>query len=49
MCGLTIQQMIADNNNLPEKDIGYFRLRPPIRPLTVGELASLADDNVLAK
>ena len=49
MCGLTIQKMIADNNNLPEKDIGYFRLRPPIRPLTVGELASLADDNVLAK
>ena len=49
MCGLTIQQMIADNNNLPEKDIGYFRLRPPIRPLTVGELASLTDDNVLAK
>ena len=49
MCGLTIQQMIADHNNLLEKDIGYFRLRPPIRPLTVGELASLADDNVHAK
>ena len=49
MCGLTIQQMIADHNNLPEKDVGYFRLRPPIRPLTVGELASLVDDNVLTQ
>ncbi len=49
MCGLTIQHMISDHNNLPEKDIGYFRIRPPIRPLTVGELASLADDNVPTK
>lgn len=49
LCGLTIQKMIADYNNIPEKDVGYFRLRPPIRPLTVGELASLADDNVLTE
>ena len=44
MCGLTIQKMIAEYNNIPEKDAGYYRLRPPIRPLTVGELASLAED-----
>ena len=44
MCGLTIQKIIAEYNNIPEKDIGYYRLRPPIRPLTVGELASLAED-----
>ena len=43
MCGLTVQNMIAEHNKLSEKKTGYFRLRPPIRPLTVGELAALAE------
>ena len=43
MCGLTIQKMIADYQKQPEEKIGYFRLRPPIRPLTVGELAALVE------
>ena len=43
MCGLTVQNMIAEHNKLSEKETGYFRLRPPIRPLTVGELAALAE------
>ena len=44
MCGLTVQKMISDHNNQSEDKTGYYRLRPPIRPLTVGELAALADD-----
>ena len=44
MCGLTIQKMITDHNSQSEDKTGYYRLRPPIRPLTVGELAALADD-----
>jgi len=40
---LTVQNMIAEHNKLSEKKTGYFRLRPPIRPLTVGELADLAE------
>ena len=44
MCGLTIQKMITDHNSQSDDKTGYYRLRPPIRPLTVGELAALADD-----
>ena len=43
MCGLTVQHMIAEHNNISDKDAGYYRLRPPIRPLTVGELSALAE------
>ena len=45
MCALTIQKMIHNHNGGSEEKIGYLRIRPPIRPLTVGELASLAHKN----
>lgn len=45
MCALTIQKMIHDHAGLPEDKIGHLRIRPPIRPLTVGELAALANDD----
>ena len=48
LCGLTVQHMIAEQNKMAEKDVGYYRLRPPIRPITVGELAALTEhDNIL--
>jgi thioredoxin reductase len=45
MCALTIQKMIHDHGGLPEDRVGHLRIRPPIRPLTVGELAALANDD----
>ena len=45
MCALTIQKMIHNHNGGSEEDIGYLRIRPPIRPLTVGELAALTYKN----
>lgn len=42
MCALTIQKMIHEHNGGSEQEIGHLRVRPPIRPLTVGELAALA-------
>ena len=45
MCSLTIQKMIHDHNGGSEDEIGYLRIRPPIRPLTVGELAALANED----
>jgi octopine oxidase subunit A len=48
MCGLTIGEIIAARRNSPMSDVGYLRVRPPIKPLTVGELAALdcgADSN----
>ena len=42
MCALTIQKMIHEYNGGSEQEIGHLRVRPPIRPLTGGELAALA-------
>ena len=43
-CGLTVSHIIAEARGVPVSDVGYFRLRPPLKPVTLGELASLADD-----
>ena len=40
-CGLTLTEMFADGTGTAPKDVGYYRLRPPIKPVTVGELAAL--------
>lgn len=41
-CGLTVSHLIADARGVPVEDVGYFRLRPPLKPVTLGELASMA-------
>jgi thioredoxin reductase len=43
-CGLTISEMIAAVTGQSPHEIGYFRLRSPVKPVTVGELASLPTD-----
>ena len=45
MCALTIQKMIHDHRGGAEDEVGHLRIRPPIRPLTVGELAALAHED----
>ena len=40
-CGLTVTEIIGDELGIPPRDVGYYRLRFPIKPLTLGELASL--------
>jgi len=39
MCGLTVTEVIADARKVPPATVGYYRIRPPIKPLTLGELA----------
>ena len=34
-----------NHNGGSEEEIGYLKVRPPIRPLTVGELAALAHED----
>ena len=41
LCGLTVTEMLADAHGLSPDEIGYYRLRPPVKPITVGELSSL--------
>ncbi len=40
-CGLTVAEVIADELGAHPKDVGYYRLRFPTKPLTLGELAAL--------
>jgi thioredoxin reductase/bacterioferritin-associated ferredoxin len=40
-CGLTVSEIIAQERGLPTREVGYYRLRFPTKPLTLGELASL--------
>lgn len=49
-CGLTVSEIIAEERGVPTQEVGYYRLRFPTKPLTLGELASLpqTDDSRLA-
>src|ERR1019366_9264124 len=40
-CGLTVSELIAKERGSPPAEIGHYRLRFPIKPITLGELASL--------
>jgi NADPH-dependent 2,4-dienoyl-CoA reductase/sulfur reductase-like enzyme len=41
LCGLTITELIAEQRRSMPADVGYYRLRPPVKPITLAELASL--------
>ncbi len=41
MCGLAVAEIIADERGLAIEEVGSYRIRPPIRPLTLGELAAM--------
>ncbi|MCG8355809.1 MAG: FAD-dependent oxidoreductase [Kiloniellales bacterium] len=41
MCGLTSAAVLANANGLALGQAGYLRIRPPIKPITVGELADM--------
>jgi len=41
LCGLTVTELIARERGVPPAEVGYYRLRFPVKPITLGELASL--------
>ncbi|MEQ9334665.1 NAD(P)/FAD-dependent oxidoreductase [Thalassobaculum sp.] len=41
LCGLTVTEMIARARGTTPAETGYYRIRAPIKPVTVDELASL--------
>lgn len=49
MCGLTVTQMIAALRGVSPAEVGHYRLRPPVKPLTLGELAGLPAGNTAMK
>ena len=40
-CGTTVAHIIQEEAGIPMEKVGYYRLRNPIKPLKLGELASL--------
>ena len=39
MCGPIVTEVIANARGVSPDDVGYYRIRPPLKPITVGELA----------
>ena len=48
-CGLTVTELMAEARGLPCAEIGYYRLRPPVKPITLAEIASLPADEAAVK
>jgi NADPH-dependent 2,4-dienoyl-CoA reductase/sulfur reductase-like enzyme len=40
-CGLTVSELIAEASGRGVAEVGYYRLRPPVKPVTLAELAGL--------
>jgi hypothetical protein len=49
MCGLNVCEIIAAKLDTPMTEVGYYRIRPPIKPVTLHGLATMqswqADDH----
>ena len=41
LCGLTVTELMAQARGKTPQEIGYYRLRAPVKPITLAELASL--------
>ncbi len=42
MCGLTVAHMLSAQLDRSMAEVGYYRLRDPVKPIGLGELAALA-------
>ena len=40
-CGYTVTRILAAAQNRPPSEVGFLNIRPPLKPVTLGELASL--------
>lgn len=40
-CGLTVTALLARANEMTPDQTGYYRIRPPLKPVTLGELAAM--------
>ncbi|WP_125477855.1 FAD/NAD(P)-dependent oxidoreductase, partial [Caballeronia terrestris] len=40
-CGYTIAHIVAAEQGRSVTEVGFYRIRPPLKPITLGELASL--------
>jgi NADPH-dependent 2,4-dienoyl-CoA reductase/sulfur reductase-like enzyme len=40
-CGYTLTRLVSEVQGRSPEDVGYLHIRPPLKPVTLGELASL--------
>jgi len=40
-CGLTVTEILARYHNMAQSDVGAYRIRMPLKPITLGELSAL--------
>jgi NADPH-dependent 2,4-dienoyl-CoA reductase/sulfur reductase-like enzyme len=40
-CGYTVSHLLAGRQNRPVGEVGFFHIRPPLKPVSLGELAGL--------
>ena len=48
-CGLTVTELMAQARGLSCAEIGHYRLRPPVKPITLGEIADLPTNEAAIK
>jgi len=41
LCGLTVTEVIAQARGVSPAEVGHYRIRPPLKPITLQELAAL--------
>ena len=44
-CGYTVAHIVAQAQGRAVAEVGFYRIRPPLKPLTLGELATLDMDD----
>jgi thioredoxin reductase len=44
-CGLTVSHILSECNQISMQDTGFYRIRPPLKPITLGELSLLEPDD----
>lgn len=49
LCGLTVTELIAQARASTPADVGYYRLRPPVKPLSLAELAAMPAESDATK
>ncbi len=42
-CGLTVTQLLAEANDQTCDETGYYHIRQPLKPITLGELAAMEE------
>jgi thioredoxin reductase/bacterioferritin-associated ferredoxin len=49
LCGLTVTELIAVSRGVSPAAVGHYRLRPPVKPVTLGEIAALPKTEAAVK